>query len=69
MAKCHSRSPAHRQYVCLLDSAVNNKDKAPDALGLAPENKYTNKYGIIYWNSAPKGKKGAMREHDKGNLI
>lgn len=48
---------------------MNNKDKAPDALGLAPENKYTNKYVIIYWNSAPKGKKGAMREHDKGNLI
>ena len=26
---------------------MNNKDKAPDALGLAPENKYTNKYVMI----------------------
>ena len=48
---------------------MNNKDKAPDALGLAPENKYTNKHAILYWNSAPKGNKDAMREYDKGNLI
>ena len=48
---------------------MNARDKALGPLGLAPGNKYTNKYVIIYWNKCSKEKEGAMREYDKGNLI
>ena len=43
---------------------MNNKDKAPDALGLAPENKYTNKYT---GEAQPDGEKG-IREVPQTSL-
>lgn len=38
-----------RWYVCLPDSAMNSRGKAPGLLGLTLGNKHMNKYVIIDW--------------------